>query len=233
MNDVMTCIIGSKFYNLNTPSSDKDYIQFIFPTREDLFKGDFTSKQIKNENGDDVVVKDIRLLLKGLKKGSLQMFEALYSQPIEDINKSNFFWLYGYFKLYRNRLFEEQKGELLKAIQGELTNRYKHFQTENTVKGYVNCCKLIWLFLNIKRGLNPFELIMNQDTDTTSWFEYYKDIRINCNSYKDVDDYIDRKESLDNHYNDIKSCIIKINEYKPSLEHIEGRIFSEVFREIF
>ena len=229
----MRYLIGSKFYNLNTPTSDKDYIQFVFPTKDDLFKANFTSKQTKNENGDDVVVKDIRLLLKGLKKGSLQIFEVLYSEPIEDINKSNFFWLYGYFKLYRNRLFEEQKGELLKAIQGELTNRYKKFQSENTVKGYVNCCKLVYLFYAIHfNSENPFELIMNQDNETKYLFEQYKKLRVNCNSFKDINDYVDRKEQLVKCFNDIKSEIIKTNEQKPTLEYIEKQIFSEVFRNI-
>ena len=233
MVGTMTYLIGSSFYNLNTPTSDKDYIQFIFPTREDLFKGNFTSKQTKNENGDDVVVKDIRLLLKGLKKGSLQMFEVLYSEPLNKVSSfDGFYVVYNYLRTRRNDLFEEQKGELLKAIQGELINRYKKFQSENTVKGYVNCCKLIWLFYTIGGGQNPFELIMNKDGYTEYWFEYYKNLRINHSSFKDIDDYVDRKEGLTNYYNDIKSCIVETNKNKPTLGYIEGQIFSEVFRGI-
>lgn len=49
MIDTMTYLIGSSFYNLNTPTSDKDYMQFAFPTREYLFKGNLTSKQTKNK----------------------------------------------------------------------------------------------------------------------------------------------------------------------------------------
>ena len=91
-------------------------------------------------------------------------------------------------------LVRNQRGELLKAIQGELTNRYKKFKSENTVKEYVHCCKLIWLFYQLNGGNNPFKLILEKDYLATDYFDHYKNLRFNCNSFKDIHDYVDRKE---------------------------------------
>jgi len=134
----ITYLTGSYYYHINTELSDKDYIQFVLPTDHDLFYGKFTSKSIKDDEGNDINIKDIRMLLKELKKGSLRMFEILYSNPIEQINYINVFnSLLKSLDQMRDDIFQEQKGELLKAIQGELTGRYKKFKTERRIKTMV------------------------------------------------------------------------------------------------
>lgn len=220
MEDNITYLTGSHFYGLNIESSDKDYIQFVYPTKHDLFYGNFISKSIKDENGNDVNIKDIRLLLKELKKGSLRMFEVLYSEPINDIGLS---W-YPVIKTLneiRDKVFEEQKGELLKAIQGELNNRYKSFKSERTIKGYTNCLKLIWLFNGIYQGYNPFKLIEDLDYLATDHLEYLKQIRINCVSFKDLNNYQEKQLYLDKIYNRCKATEIEVVKDKSTMALLE------------
>ena len=48
----MKYLLGSKFWKMNIDSSDNDYLQFVFPTKEDLFKGKFKSECCKINNDD-------------------------------------------------------------------------------------------------------------------------------------------------------------------------------------
>ena len=76
----MKYLLGSKFWKMNIDSSDNDYLQFVFPTKEDLFKGKFKSECCKINN-DDINIKDIRLLLKELEKSILNIFNLLQNSP--------------------------------------------------------------------------------------------------------------------------------------------------------
>lgn len=227
--DTITYLTGSHYYGLNIESSDKDYIQFVFPTEHDLFYGKFISKSNKDENDDDINIKDIRLLLKELKKGSLRMFEILYSEPIDDIGKT-FYPVVTALNSMKDKLFEEQKGELLKSIQGELNNRYNSFKSERTIKGYVNCNKLIWLFNGIYQGYNPFKLIQDLDYLATDHLDYLKQIRINCVSFKDLNNYQEKQLYLEKIYNQCKDTTIEVVENKPTIEILEKFLINILFK---
>jgi hypothetical protein len=224
-NDTITYLTGSHYYHINTELSDKDYIQFVLPTDHDLFYGKFTSKSIKDVEDNDINIKDIRMLLKELKKGSLRMFEILYSKPIEQIDYTNVFnSLLKSLNQMRDDIFQEQKGELLKAIQGELTGRYKKFKAERSIKEYVHCSKLIWLFNGIYQGYNPFKLIEDLDYLATDYLDYLKQIRINCVSFKDLNNYQEKYLYLEKIYNQCKNTTIEVVTEKPKLKYLEELI---------
>ncbi|MGL5577380.1 MAG: hypothetical protein ACRDCW_17720, partial [Sarcina sp.] len=125
----MKFLMGSHYWHLNIETSDNDYIEYITPTKGDLYYGNFTSSQSKDKNGDDVNTKDIRLIFKELKKGSLLSFQVLYSSEIEDnIEKEeNEILKLIFTQLLRQRdnILEEVKEILIKSSTGELIGRVK------------------------------------------------------------------------------------------------------------
>lgn len=75
---VYRALVGSHNYNLNIPSSDRDYIQFFIPTFEDIYKGKPESK-VRNFPGMDVTEHDIRRLPELLWKANVNFLEILFS----------------------------------------------------------------------------------------------------------------------------------------------------------
>ena len=57
----LKALVGSHNYNLNTPSSDKDYKYFVYPTWDDLYDGKKYHKEVVTET-EDYTVHDIRQL---------------------------------------------------------------------------------------------------------------------------------------------------------------------------
>lgn len=77
---VMTVLIGSNNYELDTPESDVDTFTFIFPSFNDMaFARDPISGEIEVEDGK-CMYKDIRLALNLLKKTSPNSLECFVSK---------------------------------------------------------------------------------------------------------------------------------------------------------
>ncbi|MGL5067792.1 MAG: hypothetical protein ACRC6T_08255 [Sarcina sp.] len=156
----MKFLMGSYYWNLNIEGSDNDYLEYIVPTKEDLYYGNFTSVQSKDENGDDVNVKDIRLLFKELRKGSLISFQVLYSKELkENIDKENnkvLACIFEELEKYRDEVLEEVKPKLIKSCYGELTGRVKKFEKLKETKELANIVKLNFIIKNLLEKEDPF-----------------------------------------------------------------------------
>lgn len=78
---VMTSLIGSNNYNLDTPASDIDTVTFFFPTFEELATGQgMTAGEFEVDDGK-CAYKDIRLalnLLKSTSPNSIEYFTSHY-----------------------------------------------------------------------------------------------------------------------------------------------------------
>lgn len=60
----MKLLYGSQNFGYNLVNSDKDWLEFVYPTWEQIIKGDLISKERQNEDGSITKVKDIRLIAK-------------------------------------------------------------------------------------------------------------------------------------------------------------------------
>ena len=76
-------LVGSHNYNLETPSSDKDWKVFNYPTFEHLFKGEYNNAPNTLSEDEDVEYKDIRQLVPLLLKCNPSYLEVLYSKETE------------------------------------------------------------------------------------------------------------------------------------------------------
>jgi len=75
---VVKSLVGSHNYNLNTPSSDRDYKLFVCPTFNDLYDG---TRYVKSEQSAtvDYTVADIRNLSDLFWKANVNFIEILFS----------------------------------------------------------------------------------------------------------------------------------------------------------
>lgn len=80
--DVFKALVGSHNYNLNTLTSDKDYKVFYYPSFDDLYYGDKSSK-VKTSTIEDVEYHDIRKLPDMLWKSNVNFIEVLFSVEVE------------------------------------------------------------------------------------------------------------------------------------------------------
>lgn len=212
----MRFLLGSHFWYMNIESSDKDYVEYVYPSKEDLFNCKMISKQIKDKQYNDIVIKDIRMLLKEIKKGSLRAFEVLYSNPIDELNNKDKI-IYGYLYLNRDLLLEELRVELMKNVIGEGRGRIKILNKNITGKELAHLQKLYWIMDFIYNKQNPFKIVLEE--------KYTKRLR-------DI-----RKDPKEQLFFDLKKKIykyenIKLGESlkdKPKLNELENLIKNIIF----
>lgn len=88
INDRVICLkalVGSHNYNLNTPSSDRDYKYFVYPTMDDLYDGKQYHKQVVTET-EDYTIHDIRKLPMMIWKANVNFIEIMYSKDLTGLN---------------------------------------------------------------------------------------------------------------------------------------------------
>lgn len=168
----MRYLLGSRFWGLNNENSDKDYVEYLFPTKSDLFNGKMVSEQFKDEDGNDVNRKDVRKLLYELRRGAVKSFEALYSTPVDFENEKSK-RLYEFLNENKDLLLEELRVELEKAVVGEMKNRFNEFKNKKNMKAYVNFMKLAYVLDLLLKNRNPFKELPNHK----ALFDGYRELR--------------------------------------------------------
>lgn len=78
---VLTALVGSHNYNLNTATSDRDFKYFVAPSFEDLYHGKFFSGAQQTDTLD-FDVHDIRQLANLVWKANINFVEVLFSTDI-------------------------------------------------------------------------------------------------------------------------------------------------------
>ncbi len=170
----MKYLLGSHFWGMDTEESDKDYLEFVLPTKEEMFWGKFRSTQTKDEYGNDINIKDIRLMLKEVKKGSLRMFEMMYAPLVDDNCNLILETIRKYLWSNRDKLFKELRIEFMKVIIGESRSRIKLLEKDFNGKELAHLQKLYWLLYITYNYKNPFHIML---TDTNK--QTLKKIRLN------------------------------------------------------
>ena len=78
---VLEALSGSHNYNLNTPTSDRDYKVFVAPSFADLYRGNMIHKEwIGTER--DVLVHDVRKISELLWKSNPSFLEIMFSKEV-------------------------------------------------------------------------------------------------------------------------------------------------------
>lgn len=88
----MRLLYGSQNFGYDTPNSDKDWLEFVYPTWADIISNNMISKERKNEDGSITKVKDIRLIPKMIEKANFNDLQFLYSQEVEECTELKWFF---------------------------------------------------------------------------------------------------------------------------------------------
>lgn len=78
---VLKALVGSHNYNLNTPTSDRDWKYFVLPTFDDLYTGKMFATAKQGET-DDFDCHDVRQLANLLWKANIAYIEVLHSVDV-------------------------------------------------------------------------------------------------------------------------------------------------------
>ena len=192
----MKVLYGSQNFGYAVKGSDKDYMQFVYPTWEDILKNNVISKEVKNGDGSVTKVKDIRLIPKMIEKGNFNDLQFLYSKEVT--NDDEFRWLF------------ENRDRLVKA------NKLSCFRSN---KGYIISCLKSGTRKDMVRALCFSELInrvlalgeFNLEVKGLSKYREDESLEISADKIKgDLDyfEYIAEKWGKDTEILDELNCFI-------------------------
>lgn len=116
----MKFLIGSQNFGLDTPESDKDYLEVVYPSLNDLCKQIPSPKECKNEDGSITKVVDVRTLPSLFYKSNLDTLQLLYAKEVYNGGK-----LEEYFRLHEDKLSTINVPRLYTSIMGTAYNRFK------------------------------------------------------------------------------------------------------------
>lgn len=132
---IFKALTGSRNYNTNLPTSDKDYKIYVLPTLEDLYNGDKYVKAYKDEeNNEEGTIYDIRLLSDHFNKPSINFLEILFSTDLKINNKLNPRILYNIKKLLEMKydIVKIDLPKLYHVCHSTIIANYQHFiKTKN------------------------------------------------------------------------------------------------------
>lgn len=142
-------LYGSNNYNLNTPTSDKDYCYIVMPTREQLFGRELANVKL-NEHETQ---RDVRIFMGNLLKANLNNLEFLFS--VEQEYYDGFFHeLIDTFKTrYLDSLLKQNKVNFFNAAKGMIFSTLKH---DTTLKGWSRALYLVELLDRLR--FNDFHM---------------------------------------------------------------------------
>ena len=87
----MKLLYGSQNFGYDTKDSDKDWVEFVYPTWQDILNNHKVSKEVKNEDGSITKVKDIRCLLSMIEKCNFNDLQLLFSQEMYECEDLKWF----------------------------------------------------------------------------------------------------------------------------------------------
>jgi hypothetical protein len=160
----MKFLFGSQNYGFDLIDSDKDYMQFYYPTAEGICKAIPSPKETKHEDGSMTKYVDIRALPNLLYKSNVDILQLLYSKEVIDGG-----FLQEYFKLFEEELSTINIPRLYQSVMGSAINRFK----KDTPKDLAHIIFGFDLLINFEK---------NGFTNMRSCFEhgkedYYRSIR--------------------------------------------------------
>lgn len=126
----MKLLYGSQNFGYNLVNSDKDWLEFVYPTWEQIIKGDLISKERQNEDGSITKVKDIRLIAKMIKKSNFNDLQFLFSIEMEDCCDLNWFFI------NRDKLIRYNMWQLYVSNTGYIKSQLKENTPKSIVRAY-------------------------------------------------------------------------------------------------
>ena len=115
----MKLLYGSQNFGYNIPHSDKDWLEFVYPTWKDIVSNNVISKDHNNEDGSITKVKDIRLIIRMVEKANFNDLQVFYTQEAHECEDLKWFFDNRDLLIRANlrQLFYTNKGYILNCLK--------------------------------------------------------------------------------------------------------------------
>lgn len=152
-------LYGSQNYMLDTEESDVDTIAIILPTERELYFEKPVTKEIHLDNGEHIVMKDIREYIRMLKKQNLNFLEILFTKYSWINPKYKPTW--DCFVIHKERLARYDNKKAIKSAIGQIENTLKQAAETIDNEKYSKALKMYFFLQKFShRLLFPYEKII-------------------------------------------------------------------------
>lgn len=144
----MRCLYGSQNLGYETPESDKDYMEFVYPSWKDILDNKCTNTEVISEDGSHTKVIDIRNLPSLIITGHFTYMQFMFSVEAEDFEDLQ------WFIDNRQRIC---KMNMFRSYQSNSHNMIGNLKKNITPKELTRC----YAFLEMSKRLlldEPFEM---------------------------------------------------------------------------
>lgn len=147
----MKVLYGSQNFGYDSPTSDKDWVEFVYPTWDNILSNTLVNKELKNTDGSITKVKDIRLIPKMLMKLNFSDLQILYS--VERYGCEDLQWLFD----NRDRIIKYDLWQAFKTNSGMIRAQLKENTNKSVIRAYTYTILLTRLM-----NIDEFELYNNR-----------------------------------------------------------------------
>lgn len=138
-------LYGSQNFGYNDINSDKDYLQFVIPSWNNILKNELVSKEYKNSDGSITKIKDIRLIPKMIEKANFNDLQFLYAKEQEGTE------ILKWFYLNKDLLIKANLRQCYYSNCGFILGQLRELTSKNLIRAYTHYQLLKQLHENKKR----------------------------------------------------------------------------------
>lgn len=168
----MRFLFGSQNFGLDTPESDKDYMEFVFPHLGDLCRAIPSARERKNADGSITKRIDVRAVTSLFYKSNLDTLQLLFSKEVTDGG-----CLEDYFAKHEQELSSINLPRLYQSVMGTAINRYKRETSKDLAHIVFGFKTLIQFeeqgFTDLRKCFEHNDKNLYQDIRTGNYSEWY------------------------------------------------------------
>lgn len=143
----MKVLYGSQNFGYDGVTSDRDWVEFVYPTWNNVLDNTVINKELKNADGSITKVKDIRLIPKMLMKCNFSDLQVLYS--VERYGCEDLQWLFN----NRDRIVKYDLWQAFKTNAGLIKSQLQKDTRKSVVRAYA-----FTILLQRLTSLDEFEM---------------------------------------------------------------------------
>lgn len=136
----------------HTYKTKAKYIEFVLPSKENLFKGKLSRSVERDQELNDIYRLDIRLIINLLHKGDLRILDVMYGKLINEDTSPELKELHKYIQANREEILKDTRVFFLKNIIGQAKKLIKKLDKNINGEELADLQKLYWIYYMICRN---------------------------------------------------------------------------------
>lgn len=191
----MELLIGSQNFGYSTPESDKDWMQFVYPTWSDILNNNMTSKENILSDNTHVKIYDIRLINKIIWDAHISSLQFMFSTEYHDCDDLKWF-IENRDRLCRvsiSRAFKCNTSNMIRDLnkKHDAKTLTRAFVFKNILNQFVSDSSISFYIPSAYEyrinalGMSEEQLIIERDY----YIEWFTKMKENANEFKQLEDH--------------------------------------------